>query len=253
MTISLSNLNEQPSTEIKQIKIRTLDCLQENKPNNAQKESDTVGVELEQAQKDLDTIVKEKDSLLQETKKKIEQEKQQWEKEREQWIEEAKTLGYNAGFKEGKEEGRLTYQQLLDEANTITDTALKDYHATVEKSTETILDLSIHTAEKIMNRQLTDEPNKFNDIVMAAISEIKDQPIISIYLHPTNYKAVVQQKGELVQLLENEAKLSIYTRENIAEHSCLIEHPFGQIDASIDTQLGQIRSALQTVVTEKRQ
>jgi flagellar assembly protein FliH len=38
----------------------------------------------------------------------------------------------------------------------------------------------------------------------------------------------------------------------MTENQCLIEHPFGRIDASIDTQLEQIRNVLDQVTMEKK-
>jgi flagellar assembly protein FliH len=198
-------------------------------------------------------ILSERDTLIQETKEMIEQEKKQWEEEKKQWIETAKAEGFQTGISLGKEEGLQQYRQLLNEANDLTVLALKDYHTTLEKHSEKILDLAIHTAEKILNQQLTTEPDIFISIVKSAIKEIKDQPIISIYLHSSNYQTVLQQKEELVQLLENEAKLAVYIRESITVNSCLIEHPYGQIDASVDTQLQQIRSVIHEVVAESVQ
>ncbi|WP_205135538.1 flagellar assembly protein FliH [Virgibacillus halotolerans] len=249
----MSNLNEQPMKEKKQIKIKAIDLSKKNTAPSDQNVGQKSEHELEEARNELETILSERDILIQETKEKVEQEKQQWESQKKQWIEAAKAEGFQAGFSQGKDEGLQEYQQLLHQANDLTTAALKDYHATVEKSSEEIINLAIHTAGKVLDKQLTVDPNTFLTIVKSAIKEIKDQPIISIYLHPSNYQVVLQQKEEIALLLENEAKLAIYTRENIAENSCLIEHPFGQIDASVDTQLQQIRNALHTIATENKQ
>lgn len=253
-TISLSNFRKQLNEEKKQIRIKTIEPVQEEKESISQTINDnqTVQNELLHARNELEEILKEKHSLIQQTKEKVIQEKSNWETEKNQWIDEAKEQGFNEGFSLGKEESLSKYQQFLDEANVLSEAALKDYHTTIEKSTETILDIAIHTAKRILNEKFTENPDAFLDIVQTAIQEIKDQPVISIYLHPGNYGIVLQQKEELIRLLENEAKLSIYTRENIAENSCLIEHPFGQIDASVDTQLQQIRSALHTIAMENK-
>lgn len=253
-TILLSNSN-QPYVNEKVIKIKKIELSPKNQIGNSgtpDTDIKEIQKDLEQVQNELNDLLKEKESLIQETKDTINHEKNNWEIEKQQWIEEAKEQGHNEGFKVGKKESLQSYQQLLDKANSLTASALKDYHLTVEKSNETILDLAIHTARKILNQQISENPNEFLTIVHSAIKEIKDQPVITIYLHPDNYENVLQQKEELVQILENESKLSIYSKEDIAVNSCLIEHPFGQIDASIDTQLKQIRSALYTVAMENK-
>lgn len=253
-TILLSNSN-QPYVNEKVIKIRKIELSQDKRGNNletANEEIEDVEKELDHVKKEIENLLIEKKSLIQTTKDKINNEKINWENEKKQWIEEAKEQGHSEGFKLGKKESLQSYQQLLEKANGLTAAALKDYHVTVEKSNETILDLAIHTAKKILDQQLKENPNSFLPIVKAAIKEIKNQPIITIYLHPDNYEFVLKQKEELALILESESKLSIYSNEELAVNSCLIEHPFGQIDAGLDTQLKQIRTSLHTIALENK-
>lgn len=251
-TILLSN-NNQPYVNEKVIKIKKIEFSQGIQGNNSETDIEKMEVvekELKDVKKEIENLLIEKESLIQKTKDEVNNEKSNWDNEKRQWIEEAKKQGHSEGFKLGKEESLQSYQQLLEKANDFTTAALKDYHVTVEKSNETILDLAVHTARKILDQQLKEDPNSFLPIVKAAIKEIKNQPIITIYLHPDNYEIVLQQKEELAQILENESKLSIYSNEEMAVNSCIIEHPFGQIDAGIDTQLKQIRTSLHTIALE---
>lgn len=208
--------------------------------------------EIKKAKDQLQGLNDQKEILLQETKTQIEKEKNNWENEKQQYIERSKEEGYKAGFSQGEEASLAKYQHLVDKANMITDEAIKDYHATIDKSEEAILDLAIHTAENIMKQKLTDEPTSFLSLVKAAIKELKNQLVISIYLHPRNYEYVLKQKDELLLILENETKLAIYVHNDIVENGCLIEHPYGQIEAGIDTQLKQIRNVLHEITMETK-
>lgn len=69
-------------------------------------------------------------------------------------------------------------------------------------------------------------------------------------MHPNNYKLVTQQKKELDLFVDRDIKVSVYINETLTENSCLIEHQFGQLDASIDTQLHEIRKVLQEINVE---
>jgi len=113
-----------------------------------------------------------------------------------------------------------------------------------------IVKLAVRSAEKVIKQQLSEHPESFLEIVKAAIHELKDHAVVSIFLHPDNYEHVLKQKDELRQLLDAETKLAIYIREDLEKNSCLIEHPYGQIDASVDTQLDQIRQALEEKAME---
>jgi flagellar assembly protein FliH len=208
--------------------------------------------ELSRAKKELERIDKEKETLISTTKAEIEKEKENWMEEKKKWIKAAEKEGYEAGFSRGREESLQEFSNLTEQANAITESALKDYNKTIEKSEEKILDLAIHTASRIMKQQIDKDPSSFLPILKAAIKELKDQRIITIYLHPKHYHTVMEQKDELVHILEDDMKLSIYVDENLTVNGCLIHHPFGQIDAGVDTQLEQIRKALFEIAMESR-
>lgn len=209
--------------------------------------------ELQHTREEILSLKKRKETLLQEMNEEITQQRKNWENEKKDLIKQAHDEGYQNGFKLGEQESINQYTELINNANRMIDQATMDYHMTLEQSEEMIVTLAIHIAEKIIQQKITENPEIFLPIVSTAIKELKDQTKVSIYLHPVNYEFVLQQKQELVDLLDGDAKLSLYIDQDLKENDCMIEHPLGQIDASVDTQLHQIRNALQELVMEKKQ
>lgn len=132
----------------------------------------------------------------------------------------------------------------------IIDSAKKDYHETLEKSEETIVELAIHISGKIIKQRFSDDRSTIIPIVKDAIKQIEDQSEIRIFLHPTQYENVMNQKNELLTIVGDETKLSILVKDELKEGACIVEHPFGRIDASVDIQLEQIRRILQDITQE---
>lgn len=250
MTTSLSN-GEFILPETKVIKIKPITIDQPVKENPLTTERDQLKVQIQQYQQELEKLKAVQATLLTNTRQQIEQEKAEWQQEKQHLMEQAQAEGYQAGFQAGQAEGLALYEDQIAQANAIIEKAKEDYFDTVQKSDETILELAIHVAEKILQQQLASEPKSFLPIVLEAIESIKDQSEVVIYLHPANYDAVIEQKDELVQSLDGDTKLSIFIDHKLAENQCIIEHPFGQIDASIDTQLHQLRKALQDAMMEE--
>lgn len=217
------------------------DAEMNSKKQQAKRELDQVKAELEQKKAQISSI-----------KAEIEKEKENWAEEKKNWVAAAEKEGYEAGLLRGKEESKQQFSGFIDQANAITETALLDYNKTIEKSEETILSLAIHTAGKIMKQTLKADPVSYLPIVKAAIKELKDQRKITVYLHPDHYHTVMEQKDELTHILEDGMKLSIYVKEDLAVNGCLIQHPFGQVDVSVDTQLEQIRKALFEIAMENK-
>ncbi|MFD1607689.1 flagellar assembly protein FliH [Oceanobacillus luteolus] len=243
--------NELPRREIK---IKPIEQIRKSmNETNPEDEIKKTSAELEQLKRELLQIEQQQKALLENVQSEIEAEKENWHIEKSQLIDKAREQGFQIGYQEGERSGREVYQNLITEVNDIVDLVKVDYQRTLEQTENMIIDLAIHTAEKILVGKLQDDPSSFVPIVQAALREIKNQPVVSIYLHPVNYHTVLEQKEELKRSLGKETKLSLYINDELKEHSCVIEHPFGKIDASVDTQLEEIRLALKEYVMEKEQ
>lgn len=235
----------------REIKIKPIELVKKKtKRTDPQYESLVIEEKLKAAKKELELVQHEASELMDKANASVKKEKDSWAQEKQQWIEEAKREGYQVGFEQGKTESLNTYHETIDQANRIVDLANTDYQITLEKTEDVIIQLAMHTAEKIIEQKLNEKPEQFAHIVKNALKEIKDQAVISIYLHPVNYENVLQQKSELKRILEYDTKLSLYIDEKLKENSCIIEHPFGRIDASVDTQLEKIREALEEVMEQ---
>ncbi|MBC5635960.1 flagellar assembly protein FliH [Ornithinibacillus sp. BX22] len=208
--------------------------------------------QLKAAQDRLELIKIQQEDLIANTEQEIQSAKEAWQQEKLELIEQARQEGFQAGFEQGKVESLEQYHHLIEQANGIIEASKLDYQSTVEKSEETILTLAVHVAKKIIKQEIDKEPDLFLPIVKDAISTIKDQREVTIYLHPENYEYILSQKNELEKILESKATLSIYINEALEVGSCVIEHPFGKIDASIHTQLSKIYEVLHEVLLEQK-
>lgn len=215
-------------------------------------EKSLVYSDLENARMELKQLQEKKEQMLQTTIQEIKTNKENWEEEKKIYIQKAYDEGFQTGFLQGEKEGKEQYTEKIEQINRLVDTTTVDFHKILEQSDQVIVDLSIHTAEKIIKEKLEDQPNLFFNIVTAAIQEIKDRSIISIFSHPNNYEFLVKQKKELMNMVDGDTNISIYIDKKMTENECLIKHQFGQIDASIDTQLEKIREALYQVGMENK-
>src|SRR5699024_6101586 len=119
-------------------------------------------------------------------------------------------------------------------ANDIVHLAKEDYDKTISKHEQAIISLAIATAEKITRAKIEEDKSYFEGMVEVAISELKDSSNVEIFVHPSKYKLILNQKDELQQMVRDEDVISVYTDRNLNKDSCLIKHLFGQIDVSID-------------------
>lgn len=175
---------------------------------------------------------------------KIQHSRKEWEQEKELLVNAASEDGYKAGLEEGKRQGYLEYQELLKDARQIIQAAKDDYHAYLETSEKTILDLSITIAKKILGTKIEESGDYFISLVKKAVKEVKEFQNVQIHVHPTHYASLLTKKDELLSVFSHDTNLFIYPDSDLLEGNCLIESPYGRIDASIDTQLSEIKQKL---------
>jgi len=207
---------------------------------------------LELMNNELKKMQEQKLNLIEQTKSEIKVLQEQWQQEKVELTRKVEEDGYNKGFEVGREESFREYEDLLLQANSIISLANEDYKQSIEQAEVDILSLSVHIAEKILHKKLEKEPESFMSLVLGAINEVKEQANISIYLHPNNYQTVIERKLELIQVLGEQVDLLIFIDYELQPGACIIEHPLGQIDASVDIQLATIKNILNELRIENK-
>ncbi|WLR53200.1 flagellar assembly protein FliH [Bacillus tianshenii] len=229
-----------------------------NLPQNEEAQPESRDVQLEadqiiqQAHEEAQMIRQEAEQYSQEMLQQVEQERLNWETEKQQLIEQAKQEGYAAGYDQGTQDGYQQYAAIIEEARQVVGAAKLDYEKHLEDSEYTILHLGITAAEKILATKLEEDPDYYMHLVRRAIREVKEHENIQIQVHPTKYELLLTHKDELLALFTRPtSELYIYPNDEMQEFQCLIESSFGRIDASIDSQLNEIKLKLLQVLEEE--
>lgn len=176
--------------------------------------------------------------------------REQWEKERENFIAEAQQLGYQQGFDQGKLDSVQQYKQMIEEAIQVLNKSNEEYSKIIAESDETILQIAMAVSKKIMKQSLAEDPAKFLPITKALIDQVKSHPQITLLVSPAYYPLLVDNKDELSSIMAEQEKFRIYPSLELKGEQVIIETPFGRIDASIDSQLEEVKNRLFHVMEE---
>lgn len=206
---------------------------------------------LQSAKLKADEMVRNAEHQLHQATMQISQMKEAWEVERTNLSEQARQVGYEEGIQLGQQEVYQQLAHLIEEANSVVELAKTDYVKQVEQSEETIVKLGIKVAEKILHVHLQNNQDDFIQIVKNAIKEVKEHADVSIKVHPAMFELVSSQREELLTLLTGEKNLYVYPDFEIEETGCIIESSFGRIDASIDSQLTELKNKLLELLQEE--
>lgn len=167
-----------------------------------------------------------------------------WEREKARIQTEAYQAAFEQGAIEGRESGYRDMNSLIEEAKSTVASSKIEYKKNVERSEQTILNLALICAEKILQTELEGNDELFMSIVKSAIKEVREQKEVQIHVHPARYSFVVSQKDEIEALFPGGVNCYIFPNEEAKEEACFVETTSGRIDASIDAQLQQLRKTL---------
>ena len=197
-----------------------------------------------QAEEEAEALVSKAKQHAEAISLEIRQERERWEEERAILAEQAQKEGYQQGVEDGLQKG---YGEAKDEiafAKEIVEASKKDYQEHIESSEAVILELALNVAGKIINQKLEEDEGTFLSIVKRAIKETRDNREVQLHIHPSRYPFLLSNKEELMSIFPKDTDLYIYPDEALQENSCLIESENGRIDASVDSQLAEIKAKL---------
>ncbi|MCA0983330.1 flagellar assembly protein FliH [Halobacillus yeomjeoni] len=205
---------------------------------------------MDQADGELEQAREAAEKMLAEAEDQIKNARQNWEEERQNLVKEAKEEGYVAGLQQGKDQGYEEYLEKLSQANDIIGQAKEEHRSIVNASQESIAEIALRCAEKILAMQIQEDPQSFFSLVKKATKEVQDQPDVTIYVHPDQFETVNIQREELKMVTDTKTDVSILVKEDLRPMSCIIESPFGRVDAGIDSQLNELRQKIFEMIDE---
>ncbi|SER61173.1 flagellar assembly protein FliH [Salipaludibacillus aurantiacus] len=200
-------------------------------------------------------IVSNKKDELARLKKELEIQKDEWHKamneeknriqeESEQLYRQTAEEGFNQGFCDGAEKAKAEYESYISEARQVVLNAKEDYCRKLAESEPVMLNFAINLAEKIISHTVRNDESAWANLIKEAVTEVREQEEVKIYVHPEWYEATLQHKKELEGIALHTRELLIFPDSSLEKMGCVIETPYGQIDASVDSQLREMKRIL---------
>ncbi|MEH7122858.1 flagellar assembly protein FliH [Bacillus sp. JJ1773] len=199
---------------------------------------------IEEAQRKAEEILNSARHEAELIRQQLDENIQAFEQEKERMAAEAHQTGFEAGLTEGREKGYVEYHEVIQSAHDIVESSKKDYRSRVESSEREILEIGIKVAQKILGKTIEENEEEILFIVRRALKEARDNQEVQLHVHPSHYDFLLSNKEELKMIFPKEIDLFIYPDDELAVSSCIIESVNGRIDASIDSQLEEIKRKL---------
>ncbi|WP_158282207.1 flagellar assembly protein FliH [Salipaludibacillus keqinensis] len=170
--------------------------------------------------------------------------KQQLAEEADVRLNQAAEAGFNQGYEEGIEQGIKQYSEMINQAHVTVTRSKLDYHDKLNDSQSVMLDLAFAVAEKIIGQTFQQDDQAWLSLVKQAVTEVREQEEVKIYVHPTWYETTLKHKKELQGIALHTRELLVFPDESLNKYDCFIETPYGQVNASVDSQLRELKRVL---------
>lgn len=161
--------------------------------------------------------------------------------------EEAQNIR-EAASKEGYQEGLEHAKADIQEVKNAITSFLGAKQAVFDYIAPDILEISVDIAQKIIKKELQQDPNVILDNILALLKSLsKDETKVTLRVNPTQVSLLKSETPNLLNEAGLDAKILVVPDETIMEGGCIVTTNNGVIDATIETQLAVISEALREI------
>jgi flagellar assembly protein FliH len=155
-------------------------------------------------------------------------------------INDARQRGFREGRTEALREHQAQVQPLADRLEEIVADFAGTQDTARKEKEEQLVELAIAVSRRILHREVTVDPQAVQALVKAAMDRIESRDVRRIRTHPMHRDFVrsVLERGCPDKSIE------IVADEKLRPGALLFETEHGDLDASVDSQLEEIRRGL---------
>lgn len=115
----------------------------------------------------------------------------------------------------------------------------------VARYTPHIVELALEIAEKVIAKAVTEDPEIIASVLQRAKHEIVDARQIRIWLNPADFKILSELRPDLIKTGEEAGRtIEVAASDAVARGGCRLETESGLVDATVPTQIEEIRRQL---------
>lgn len=160
--------------------------------------------------------------------------------------EEAKYIGYEDGVAQAQAE----YEALLHQAQQIKEQAGVEYKQILDSIESDAINTILDIAKKVISKELQCKENVLLLVREAFDKCAKDHKAV-LKLSEEDYDYVNENKQQLMAMLGRSEEVELKKDLSLDVGGCVIDTPFGSIDASADTKFEKIEDDFKGLLEEK--
>ncbi len=153
-----------------------------------------------------------------------------------------------SGYEEGVSEGRKQYEDLISEAEMIREQARMEYDEILASLEKDALELIMDIARKVIGAEITVNRENMLLMVKQAFDRCSNKEGMHLRVSPEDYEFICENKEKLLAISEGVGDLEIKKDLSLKAGACIVDTPFGSLDAGVQTKLKKIEDAFREVI-----
>jgi flagellar biosynthesis/type III secretory pathway protein FliH len=155
---------------------------------------------------------------------------------------EARAQGLARGQEEGKEAAKQELLPALVTCAQMGQSLIVLEEQLIARFTPQLVGLALEIAEKVIGKQVEADPQLVASVLERARAELPQARFVRICLHPLDHSLLAELRPDLVLMGEQGGRtVEMAAAEEIARGGCRVETEMGVVDATIPTQMQEIR------------
>ena len=180
-----------------------------------------------------------------------EEQQQQAAAEAEQQAQTAATEGFQEGFAQGLAQAEADFREQRELMEGLIAGAYEEQKRIIREAEPFLLSLSTEIARKIIRNELKQDDAQLLSIIQHALRQADDSEEVVIHVALEDYPVVLPFEDELKSYIRAGAELKLMPVANQAPSGCTIHTKSGSYDATLDSQLSEIKKQLLLYCEEK--
>jgi len=165
---------------------------------------------------------------------------------------EAYEKGFAQGEKDGLELGQRKALKLIENIENLLrsmDDLREEILALYERE---IVELVFAVAQKVIHRSIRSDDTAIEGTVLSALKLAAEKSKATLRVNPEDFDYVEELRPEFFAAIKELKALTITSDPSITRGGCLLESPYGDVDARIETQSEKIHQCLEQVFAERK-
>ena len=158
--------------------------------------------------------------------------------------QEAYEKGFAQGEKDGLELGEKKALKVLENIENLFTEISNLKKEIIKHHEKEILELIFSILKKILHDHVDIDEKTIKNIVVRALNVTSEKSKIVLKVNPEDFNFVEKLRPEFLTKFKELKSITVTSDPSIAKGGCFLETPYGDVDATVETQLERIYQSL---------